>query len=489
MSQPDVGDLITELSKLVKTLEESESARADADKARADAEKMRADAEKSRADADKVAADTEVIRASAQVDLETKQIANEKARADNEAARIDKLISQATGAVPDISSLSKNTVSFSEGTVVRQGEAISLALGMAADDIAGTIKTVHTQTLPISDLYIVSNANLLADIVTYRRIKAEADALATKVGTAKTDADTAMRSEHVRNLAATGTALVLASLAGAVTKQVASLFETDVTVTTNATDVPAQSVHAAVASALLASQMSGLTLHHEFARVPDSSVLMDQIKTLIEGDIQLAQYDAKLDDAIKGQGDPEKDLAEAQKKINDPKTGAEEKQAAIATADDAMKRARKLTELRGARAGLTAVVEKTRAFSERITTAPSSGGVSTLASAIAVEAIATAAKDSAPSVLVVGPGKVESNQLVVARRIFHPRLQVSVALSVDYFLVRGDLLLAAGRAGRGVSYMGVVKGDGVEWKPATQIGSTWVSSGQKRLNSPPSAAV
>jgi hypothetical protein len=155
---------------------------ADASKAFAEAEKVRADADKVRADTDKLRSETETARrltentlAVAAEDLETKRIANAASRAQADAARVDKVITQLSGAVPDLTSLGKSTVTFGERRALRQGESIGLALDRVACDVADGVKTAAKDK--VTQVFVVSDPRIVASLAAYRLLIYEASEL------------------------------------------------------------------------------------------------------------------------------------------------------------------------------------------------------------------------------------------------------------------------------------------------------------------------
>ncbi len=480
LTEAELADLTTKLADATKTL-------ADADKVRADSDKVRADSEKVRAETDKARADTAVDRLLAQnkteiaaADLETKRISNEKARSDAEAVRVDKLIERVSGAVPDLSSLSKSTVSFGEGRALRQGEAISLALRRVVCDVAADV--VNAVGNPPENepavLFVVSDPRLVAALAGYWQIKHEAHQLTLELDAAKQAAEEALKPPtlaggKVWQLAGPDdAALVVAAVAGKVITQVASLFELDVAVTTSASDIPALSVQAGVVHELLsrtrAEKKLAVEIHHQWARVlTASSGLLAAVNGLVDLDIEVAQTDARLTAHIVALGDPAVDLAEATKDAVDPKTSPDAKAAATQRKTQAQADLARLQVLEESQTDLTAVVQKLRAFSERITKVSAAGEDSPLTAALSVEPLSSGTGNL--YVLVVGGAKAETYQVVVKRRILAPRLQVSTAIEVDYLLVRGEQLVAAGHATASAAYRGKISASGATWKKSPAL--------------------
>ncbi len=446
---------------------------ADAAKAFAEAEKTRAEADKQRADTDKVRADIEAEKRLAQnkldvaaEDLEGKRIANRLARDQASAAHTDKLIERLTGAVPDLGSVGKSTVSFREGAALRQGESVSLALGTVADEIAGAVAGVM-KGRPGNEVFVVTDPGLVAALAAYRQLDGEATLLRQRIDDAieeakeATAAATAPIRTETREIAAVLGAeagIVAAAVAGKAITQLASLFEIDVDASTSATDIPASTVHAAVIGRILATD-GAPRVRHEWARVPSTaSALLATIPRLTELDIDATTVGARLDAAAKELGDPAGDLATLRKDAKENPGENPARDQAITKAEQELQR---LNRVQRAGTDLTALLEKARAFAERVTKAADDGGPGALARAVSVEPLATA---EGLHVLVLGGAKAETYQTVVKRRVFYPRVQVSTSVEVDYLLIEGEHVVLAGHATSSAAYAGVIRGRGPRWR-------------------------
>lgn len=461
-----------ELAALLDRLANTSKTLAEADQQRAGAEKTRADAELVRAQAEEAGRLAQHKLDAAAADVDTKVIANQKARSDAEQARIDKLIAQLSGAVPDLSSLPKSSVTFSEGKVLRQGEAIGLALSKVAAEVAAKVEGA----LQCSDggrpvLFVMSDAKIVAHLAGYWQIKGEADLLKTRFDEAEKAGNAALAASRkiaTRMAVAPGTGLAVATMAGKALTQVASLFELEVAVTTAATDISAQTVQAAVIGKLL-ELSPGLVVHHQWTRVPlQASVLRIAVGDLIDLDIKAAQLSSRLATGIKALGDPAARLASAQKDAADKNKTPQERADAEQRVVEAEQDIKSLTGLKQARDDLNAVVQKALAFAERVTKVSDKTGESPLTLAFSVEPLTA---QQPPHVLVLEGAKAECQQLLIKRRVFAPRLQVSAAVGVDYFLVRGEGLLACGHASAAASYHGKITGGGASWQGVAALGS------------------
>ena len=458
-----------ELAALAQSLADTSKTLADADKVRADAEKVRADAEQVRADVEQDRRLQQNALDVAVAELDTKRVANDKARWETQAARTDTLIEQLSGAVPDVGSLSKSSVTFAEGKALRQGELVALALGKVAAEIADAVAAVTRKLDPLAPLFVVSDPRIVASLAAYWQIRNEAETLRSELTAAKTDAERALapptvveRVPPTDGLAAE-TVVVAAAVAGKALTEVASLFELDVDVTTSTVDIPATSVQAAVIKSVHAT-VPTRAVKHQWARIiTDASLLLTAVKQLVGLDVQSFTVDASLDGAIKALGDPASDLAAAKKDAADEKKSPEEQRAARERADSARADLDRLGLLQAARTRLTAVVQKTRAFADRITAAPAGTQDSPLAVALSVEPL-SAGRDL-PMVLAVGAGTAETHQMVVKRRLLAPRIQVSTSVAVDFFLVKGDEVLAAGHHRAGSSVHARITRSGSTWTP------------------------
>jgi len=462
----DLADLAEKLATTSKTLADADKVRAESDKVRADAEKVRADSDKVRADAEQDARLAQNKLDVAGADLETKRIANDKARWEAQSAKTDKLIEQISGAVPDLSSVAKSSVTFGEGKALRQGEMTGLAVAQVAKEIGKTVKeAVGGLDGEGTSVFVVSDVRVVTALAGYWQTTSEADLLHTELAQAIKNAEEAReRVGEPRARSLTGEAVLVAGAAiGKAATEVASLFELDVDVRTSDTDVAATSVQAAVIEQLLQGK-DKVRVKHQWARVIDeSSALLTLVKNLVALDIRAFTVDAELDAAIKTLGDPAADLAKAEKDAVDPKKTKDEHAAAEEAAESARTDLSRLNAFQTLRTRLAAVVEKAHAFALRITTTPTGAtGAqdSPLAVALSVEPLTT---DKAALVLVVGGGKAETHQMVVKRRILAPTVQTSTSVEVDYFLVQGDSVLAAGHAQASSSVHGRIKGSGSTW--------------------------
>lgn len=443
----------------------------EAAKAFADAEKTHAEADKQRADTDKVRAETEADRRLAQnkvdvaaEDLKSKRIANDLARDQANAAHTDKLVEQLTGAVPDLASLGKSTVTFRDGKALRQGESISLALTKVAQDITAKVVAVVDKQDPKREVFVVTDPSLVSALAAYSQLKYEASTLKQRVTDAKNAAEEALKPgtpEVHRDLVAEA-GIVAAAVAGKAATQLASLFELDVDVATSATDIPAYTVQTAVIGKLVGARPD-LKVRHEWARVSNTadSALVNIIQELTALDIDATTVDALLDAAIKDLGDPASAVAQAEKDAKDDKKSADQKKKAGQAAKDAQRDLGRLAQLQNVRTALTAMLEKARAFAERVTKTPDTGGPSALAQAVSVEPL-SAAGDFC--VLVLGGAKAETYQAVVKRRIRFPRIQTSTTVEVDYLLVCDQNVVAGGHQTASAAYAGTIDGDDAEWK-------------------------
>lgn len=449
------GALLTAIAGATKTL--------------ADAEKVRAETDKLRAEREEI----ELLRQNklevAGVDLETKRLANQKASQENEAARIDKLISQVTGVLPDIASVGKSTVTFAEGSALRQGEAALLATKAVAGAIAAHIRAVFESSAPgAGPIYLSSNTSILTAVAGYRQISAEAEVLMTTLNSARSDANKILEqipAPPYRRFVEKEAGFALAAFAGAAVQQVASLFELEVAVTTNTSDIAALSMHAAVAGKISEGGFSR-ELRHESARVPPGdSILLTTIKELVSVDIDLADLALKLDQWIEALGEPVTELAALQEALKAAKSD-EERDAEIAEAGE---RIEKLKQAKDARTRLTAVVEKAAAFAARIVKVSDTKGVSPLEQALAVEAMASSTNGDTPLILIIPAAVAETSQLVIKRRIFAPRFQTSTSVQVMYFLVQGENIYASGLASKSISFRGKITRFAAKWSKAKPL--------------------
>lgn len=114
---------------------------------------------------------------------------------------------------------------------------------------------------------------------------------------------------------------------------------------------------------------------------------------------------------------------------------------------------------------LLAVVAKARAFAERVVAVPADGGVSPLGRVLSVEPLV----DDSYLILVLSGATAATDQVVVKRRIFSPRVQTSTSVGADYLLVAGDRILASGQQRSSVTYYGRLGRGGAYWKRARRL--------------------
>ncbi|WP_158296523.1 hypothetical protein [Nocardioides albidus] len=384
--------------------------------------------------------ETPELNAGDLAELESKRIANRLARDQATAARTDKLIEQLSKAVPDLASVAKSTVSFREGATLRQGEATAVALASAAQQVAGEVAArllaTRSEGEPC-DVFVTSDPNVVASLVAYHQIRAEAAILRDRLRTAKEAAEEALEAPTSADGAprlAVEAGIAAAAVVGRAATQVASLFELDVEVATSTVDIPATTVQAAVMGRLLEVRPE-LGIQHQWARLidADASELLRIVGDLTAEDIDATVVDARLDAAVES----------------------------LADATDLQHRSR----LQSARTDLAAVLAKARAFAVRVSATPSSGGASLLAQAVAVEHLASGER----RVLVVGGARSEAHQVVVKRRLRTPRLQTGVSVGFDYLLVQGQGVIAAGHATAAVAYVARLDGSRAEWRQLTSF--------------------
>ncbi|WP_076264141.1 hypothetical protein [Intrasporangium flavum] len=202
----------------------------------ADLAQKLADTTKTLADADKVRADSE------------------KARADARAARTDKLVEQVAGAVPDLGSLARSSVTFAEGKALRQGELVGLALDKVAAEIAVSVRAVIKDLDPLPSVFVVSDPRVVSSMAAYWQLRNEAEVLTLELTDAESAAAGALEQPAeptTRVVPPADAGLAAAAVAGKAVTEVASLFELDVDVRTGDSAVPATSVQAAVIRHLL----------------------------------------------------------------------------------------------------------------------------------------------------------------------------------------------------------------------------------------------
>ncbi len=463
-------DTPKELADAVATLATASKSLADADKTRADTEKVRADLDAQKANA-KIASDA------AAADLVSKQLANDKSRADLVSARTDKLIEQLTGAVPDLGAITKNGVTFGDGRALRQSEAIGLAVAKIAQqlssDVAGALQNQGDDQE--TTLFVTAETSLVAAVAAYWQLVDEATLLTTMLGSAQADAAAALTpaTEDNIDIASAGlvgadVAMVGAAVAGKVITEVASLFEVDTSVTSNVSDIADLSVQAAVLHHLL--KQRHLDVRHHWTRVPQAaSPLRAAVSGLIAGDIQAAVTDALLAAAICALGDPSAARDKALKDAANEKLSAEARARAKNDATSATAQIATLARLQTCRTRLEATVGKVKAFADRVSAPAPDKGPSALMAAYAIEPVSQAGDN--PWVLVIGPAKAETYQMMVSRRLFSPRLHISTGVEVDYVLLHGARVRRAGHATASAAYSAKLKGNKPDWSRPDALSS------------------
>ena len=434
----------------------------------------------------------------AAADLLAKQLANEKARQELATTRTTALKDALTASVPDLAATASPAVGFTQGATMRQGEATALALADAAGQVARAVATAVGSPAEgeAVRVHVTSDPNLLAAVVRYRQLVAEAtllrSALEAAAGGAQDalappetlveldreflDAGSSWSGEGIdlevdlgapiggitgaALLPALGpTALVAGPLLGEAAAQAAALLEYEVDVRGERADVPARSVHAAVIAALLRSEVRLEVVHESIGTPSADSALLGLVTDLVRLDQELVRPALDLDAAVGALGDPAADLTAARKARDAAAEGSPERTEAEGRIRDATERAARVVILTGARTAVQAAVTKAAAFVERVARTPDGGGASPLAAAVTVEPLA----GGSTLVLVVGGASAESSQVMVTRRLAAPRLQTATTAEVDWFLVRGPVMVAAGRAGGSVSFHGRIDRKGATW--------------------------
>lgn len=490
----EIDDLVAAFEKLLAL----EKSRAELETTQIANEQSRIALETTRISNDQARVSIETTRLAqrqSELGLETTRLSNAKADEENRAARVTNYRDQLSKAVPDFSSLAKNTVTFSDGRALRQGEATALALGTAAADVAAGLATALTDKSIPADvpLFVTSDPNISTRLIGYQRIMDEGTVLEQELARTSTELAEAAKLPDggPRPFGALGPDLALAAAGalGTAITEVASLFEQDVAVRTAEFDVPAVTVHAAVISALLETE-DMREVRHETLRAPviADSPLLAVVRRIIEGDLAAAELTKTVDDLVTALGDPAADLKKAKADLAAEKDQDSAKaRSAQERIEQAEKDSDRLAGITPALAAVKAVVERMNAFTTRITGAPTGGGQTPLEAALSIEFAvrpastavgdpptpdeqqrAAAAELAVPFILVITGAKAESSQFVVTRRISAPRLQTAVAVGFDYFLVRGDRVHAAGRGIGNGAYHALIDKTGADW---TSVGA------------------
>jgi len=120
-------------------LAQAETAAATAADLHAKAEESLANAESTRISNTIAQAGVATADDTAAADLRAKQLANEKAESDQRVLELKEMIALAKGTVPDLSTVQKNTVTFSDGKAMREAEITRAALVSASKAAASQI--------------------------------------------------------------------------------------------------------------------------------------------------------------------------------------------------------------------------------------------------------------------------------------------------------------------------------------------------------------
>lgn len=466
----DAGTQLEAIATALSTL-------ATAEKTRAEAASTLATTQKTLADAQTVLLQNEAARAAAATTLEktrletdAQRLANDKAASDQRILERKELIASVTGAVPDVSTVAKNTVTYADGAAVRGAELTNSALGKAAAEVASAIlgRPEWSTDAATRTLLVTSTRSLIADLALRDQISAELAHLVEALsGAAETlsgalnAAATALGADRdlpidTRMFTPIDGALVVAAAAGATATQLARLAEVDASARMATVAVPARAVHAAVIAALRgAGNGRGLRIRHESMAVPSAASAI--IARLSEARTALVTLTAERAEvpALAAQLTARVSGAEG-----DEASGPVDGSAPPADGTTTPRYAALLATLTRADARAASLIDQLTAFSTRVTTATDDGR-SPLAIALSLEGL-----DAASAVLIVGGATAETVQMTVARRFLMPRLHVSAGVGFDWFLLEGDLIVAAGHAHGAESTSGRVGWGRLKWRNA-----------------------
>ncbi|WP_431797799.1 hypothetical protein [Microbacterium kunmingense] len=478
MTTPD--DAGTQLEAIATAL----STLATAEKTRAEAASTLATTQKTLADAQTVLLQNEAARAAAATTLEktrletdAQRLANDKAASDQRILERKELIASVTGAVPDVSTVAKNTVTYADGAAVRGAELTNSALGKAAAEVASAIlgRPEWSTDAATRTLLVTSTRSLIADLALRDQISAELAHLVEALsGAAETlsgalnAAATALGADRdlpidTRMLTPIDGALVVAAAAGATATQLARLAEVDASARMATVAVPARAVHAAVIAALRgAGNGRGLRIRHESMAVPSAASAI--IARLSEARTALVTLTAERAEvpALAAQLTARVSGAEGDEASGPVDGSAPPADGSAPPADGTAtpRYAALLATLTRADARAAALIDQLTAFSTRVTTATDDGR-SPLAIALSLEGL-----DAASAVLIVGGATGETVQMTVARRFLMPRLHVSAGVGFDWFLLEDDFIVAAGHAHGAESTSGRVGWGRLKWRTA-----------------------
>lgn len=471
MTTPD--DAAVQLEAIATAL----STLATAEKTRAEAASTLATTQKTLADAQTVLLQNEAARAAAATTLEktrletdAQRLANDKAASDQRILERKELMASVTGAVPDLSAVAKNTVTYADGAAVRGAELTNAALRKAAAEVASAIlgRPEWSTDAATRTLLVTSTRSLIADLALRDQITAELAHLVEALsGAAETlsgalnAAATALGADRdlpidTRMLTPIDGALVVAAAAGATATQLARLAEVDASARMATVAVPARAVHAAVIAALRgAGNGRGLRIRHESMAVPSAaSAIITRLSEARTALVTLTAERAEVP-ALAAQLTARVSGAEG-----DEASGPVDGSAPPADGTTTPRYAALLATLTRADARAASLIDQLTAFSTRVTTATDDGR-SPLAIALSLEGL-----DAASAVLIVGGATGETVQMTVARRFLMPRLHVSAGVGFDWFLLEDDFIVAAGHAHGAESTSGRVGWGRLKWRTA-----------------------
>ncbi len=384
------------------------------------------------------------------VEAEKIKVETGKMLAEAETEKLNSLISQLSGVIPELSKLQKNTVTFSEGKVFRQAEVIAAALPQLAKEIADEVMKCLPYPPGATTLFITSEFQLVAAIAKYRQIVDEIGQLKSQLiagrqaktlltrGALASNSSISRAATRARRAAIAQRAMVaLAPAIGKTLTEVASLFETDTTVTSSSTGLPKLVFHAAVINALLAphagrTTTAELSIQHEWTSIPAANSPMREAMNELDTEYRAAQ--AAL-----------AELLSHVEMLRDTKDESWSPPKGLETAQ----------------INLEAAIARTNEFANRIGTVSKETGLSPLVAAYHVEPLADL-KDGA-YVLVLGDATAESNQVTVTRRLLFPRLHITATVEAHYFLLNGGGIIAAGHPSVSRAYTTNLGKSNSEW--------------------------
>ncbi|TYL53168.1 hypothetical protein [Agromyces mariniharenae] len=388
--------------------------------------------------------EAEEAKATAELALETTRLAQQKSKLDNESTRLaneqkvregkqaeyDALAAKVAAAVPKLSQIPVNTITVPDGYAFRESENVGHVLDKTAEALVADLRAsgqLNVNEFP--KIVITSNPKLAESAIAFYAMKAEFNTLVGQADAVREDAEKLLEAKipEKTKLTIPGVGDIIASGAAAAAQavtEVAGLFQTD-TALTNVVSEPAEfTVHARIARRLIGSINGIIVASDQISPVAEDSPLLASLQELLTAYDKLADTAIALQSKFDSTSDDEANL---------------QTRAALAS----MK-----TRVAALRTRIEALVA-------RVTTVPVGNNLAPLTEAIILSTSAIA--DAKTSVLIVPPAKAYTDQVVVKRRIFSPRVSVSTYLELPFVLLQTGQVKWAGTSAARTGYTALFK--------------------------------